>query len=191
MKNYTTTSSPTTQLWKSSSVPLTTIACGECTKALSSFRSFSACRNQYKKKKKYIRRMNFEFSHRYYKFQQWLIQSYKPYVTLSHSPSMTWLRNLVAEGCSKRHPDSCMRRSTVWLQERYSVKKPDQFHPHKYTACHDNSLPYFKVTSIKQENDDQIQTLVQEDDLSCLRYVKSYLYLKQVVKELESFAEVP
>lgn len=150
VKDYTTTISPTIQLWKSSSVPLTTIACGECTKALSSFRSFSACRNWHKKKKKtnnkkktqtkkYIRRVDFEFSHRYYKFKQWLIQSYKPYVTLSHSPSMTWLRNLVAEGCSKRHPDSCMRRSTVWLQERYSVKKPDQFYPHKYTACYDNS----------------------------------------------------
>lgn len=98
--------------------------------------------------------MNFEFSHRYYKFQQWLIQSYKPYVTLSHSPSMTWLRNLVAEGCSKRHPDSCMRRSTVWLQERYSVKKPDQFHPHKYTACYDNSLPYFNKTRIRWPDSD-------------------------------------
>lgn len=144
VQDYTTTASPTIQLWKSSSVSLTTIACGECTKALSSFRSFSACRNWHKKKKtkkhkKYIRRVNFEYSHRYYEFKQWLIQSYNPYVTLSHSPSMTWLRNLVAEGCSKRHPDSCMRRSTVWLQERYSVKKPDQFYPHKYTACHDNS----------------------------------------------------
>lgn len=50
---------------------------------------------------------------------------------------------------------------------------------------------YHKVTLIKQEYDDQIQMLAQEGDLSCLRHVKSYLYLKQVVKELESFAEVP
>lgn len=84
-----------------------------------------------------------------------------------------------------------MRRSTVWLQERYSVKKPDQFHPHKYIACYDNSLPYFKVTLIKPEYDDQIQMVAQEDELSCLRHVKSYLYLKKAGKELENFAEVP
>lgn len=36
--------------------------------------------------------------------------------TFSHSPSMTWLRNLVAEGCSSLQPDSCISRSTVWLQ---------------------------------------------------------------------------
>ncbi len=42
--------------------------------------------------------------------------------TLSHSPSMTWLRNLVAEGCSSLQPDSCISRSTVWLQ-RHSKRE--------------------------------------------------------------------
>lgn len=90
--------------------PLTTIALGECISAFSSFKSLSAWVKREKTQKcfktmtmtpvtKHPRRSEVHFSGS----------------TLSHSPSTTWLRNLVADGCSSLQPDSCIRRSTVWL----------------------------------------------------------------------------
>ncbi len=37
-------------------------------------------------------------------------------LTLSHSPSMMWFRNFVADVFSSLQPDSCINKSTVWLE---------------------------------------------------------------------------